>query len=545
MRRLTPRASAPVQVRVRARGLAAALVAALVAAVPVAAVLVAAVPAAGVLVAGSFGSYAFADEPPAPAPAPQPAPPAAQPPAPPAQPPPAPVPEPEKQPLLTFPDDRGIDASGTGVIYRADGTVVYFYTTQYVAPEDLKKSAELMKLPFVDKANPGIGVSFTSFPAQNQLLLAGYPEDVDMALEALKYLDMPTPQVFVEAKVVEITWDSNFEFGLDYLLDRNVAGPNTLFRGVEGILSPPSFLASTLPGGLPFQGTSMALGFVGQNAIDFGAFEAAFRALQENGKAEILSNPSIVCTQGIPAQVTTTEIFNVNQLERADRGNEFYKTNPAKTGVELVVTAKHVGAEYVTIELWPKVDGLAGFASRIGGTLSPIQTHREAKTTVTLRDDETLVLGGLYTNRTVREEAKTPLLSDVPVIGTMFTRQRESKQKSELVFLLKPTIIRKATNPRIIAPPAELKRLERGGDLDDPPPCGPCKPNPDIQDLLFPREAACRDLQERRATAAAREAERASAEETAAAAKAAATPPPPPPPPAPKAPQAPAAATGR
>jgi type II secretory pathway component GspD/PulD (secretin) len=229
----------------------------------------------------------------------------------------------------------------------------------------------------------------------------------------------------------------------------------------------------------------------------------------------------------------------VNQLRRADRTNESYEASPAKTGVDLTVTAKHVGAEYVTIELWPKVDGLAGFASRIGGTLSPIQTRREAKTTVTLRDEETLVLGGLYTNRVVREEAKTPLLSDVPVIGTMFTRQREAKQKSELVFLLKPKIIRKASNPRVITPPAELKRLERGGDLDDPPPCGPCKPNPDIQDLLFPREAACRDLQERRAAAAAAEAQRDAAAESAAAAKAAAAPgglPPPPSPPPPSTP---------
>lgn len=423
----------------------------------------------------------------------------------------APVPapaavQPERKPLLAFPEDRGIDAAGTGVIYRADGTVVYFYTTQHVTPADLVASARLMKLPFENKDNPGIGVTFTPFPAQNQVLLEGFVEDVDMALEALKYFDMPTPQVFVEAKVVEITWDSNFEFGLDYLLDRNAVGPDTLFRGVEGVLSPSSFLASGLPGGLPFQGSSLALGFVGANAVDFGAFSAAFRALQESGKAEVLSNPSVVCTQGIPAQVVTSETININQLESADRGNERYKSAPATTGVDLTVKALHVGSDHVTLELEPKVDGLAGFASRIGGTLSPIQTKRRAKTTVTMRDGDTLVLGGLYTNRTVREEAKTPFLSDVPVLGTLFTRQREAKQKSELVFLLTPKIMRKAANPRIIAPPAELKRLERGEAGGERPDCGPCRSNPEMQDLLFPREAACRDLVERRAAEAGREA---------------------------------------
>ncbi len=449
--------------------------------------------ASGVLFLALVTSRALADPPPAPPGTPPPA--GADAAAPAAG---AKAPAEEQKPLLDFPLEVGLDRDGHGVIGRADGTIVYFYTTNFVSPTDLITSAELMKLPWKSAEEPRIGVKFTAFPAQNQVLLEGFQEDVSMALTAIEYFDVPAPQVFVEAKVVEITWDSNFEFGLDYLLDRGTTGPNTIWQGVGGNLAPPSLLASALPGGLPFQGTSLLLGFMGQNAIDFGAFEAAFHALHENGKAEILSNPSIICTQGKKATVITSESFNVNQLKSANRNNETYEPAPANTGVDLQVTATHVGSGYVTIDLFPTVRGVAGFASRIGGTLSPITTVRSANTTVTLADRETLVLGGLYTNRTVKEEAKTPLLSDMPIVGTLFTRQRESKQKTELFFILTPKIIRKGSDRRVISPPAELKRLERSESLEDAPPCGPCKPNPRMQDLLFPREAACNDLQRRR-----------------------------------------------
>lgn len=434
-------------------------------------------------------------------------------------PPPAPVPTPTPAPGDTpaGPTKAPLTFHNEGVMERANGKVIYFYRTNFVAPGELITSANLMKLA-------ELGVVLTPLPAQNQVLIEGFLEDVEVALDAIAYFDVPAPQVFIEAKVIEITWDSNFEFGLDYLLDRSTTGPSTVFQGVGGILSPPSYIASTLPGGLPFQGTNLLFGFLGNTAIDLGAFDLAFRALQESGKAEVLSKPSIICTQGQTASVTTTENYNVNTFIRADRNNETYESKNASTGVSLSVTAKHIGESYVTIDLTPEVNGLAGFASRIGGTLSPITTKRTAKTLVTMADGETLVIGGLYTNRTVKEEAKTPLLSDIPIIGSAFSRQRESKQKSELVFMLTPRIIRKATDPRVILPPSELERLEQHGDSAEGYECGPCKPNPDMEDVLYPREAAC----ERRREALRKQAlRRQSAPKP--------VPPPPPPPPAPAA----------
>ncbi len=394
--------------------------------------------------------------------------PAAAPPVPPATPP-APASAPaapsappaESPPPLAFPQD--------GVIQKPDGKILFFYRTNFVSAKELLTSlTQLLPVP---------GVTLKDFQ-QNVLLIDGLPDDVELAVQAAAYFDVSKPQVFIEAKVIEITYESNFEFGLDYLWNRDKAGPDTLFRGADAILSPPAYIGSQLPGGLPFQGTSLLFGFVAKTAGHYGLADLSLEAMQLEGKAEVLSKPSIICTQGVPADVTTQEVRQVNIFERADLTNTSYKASTLNTGVHLTVTATHIGESFVTLDINPQVQGVEGLSATTGGTLQPVQTTRSAKTTVTLGDGETLVIGGLYTNLNVRDKAKTPLLSEIPLLGQLFTRTNETKVKTELVFMLTPTIVRKTSEFHIITPPSELERLEEKEDgAPAKPPC-PCPTPP-------------------------------------------------------------------
>jgi len=386
---------------------------------------------------------------------------------------PAPKKEEPPQPTLTFHNE--------GLIERADGSVVYFYRTNFATPAVLVTSLKAMgfdKLPGLKPLKPLTGNN-------NQLLIEGDPDAVELVLDVISYFDVAEPQVFIEAKVIEVTYDSNFEFGVDYLLDRNVAGPNTIFRGAQADLNPPSFFRSGLPPGFPFQGSQLGFGLIGSNAIDFGAMTLNYQALQINGKAEVLSKPSIIATQGVKASVTTEETTPIVSLNFADRNNEQFRAQIIKTGVSLEVTPSHIGDQYVTLQILPQVRGAGALAStRPGGTFAPIQTVRSANTKVTLGDGETLVIGGLYTNQSTTEKAKTPFFSDLPLLGDLFTRTKETKQKTELIFILTPHIVRKTSDLKIIVPPKELERLEAAGDDSDDC-CGkpipmpkPCLPKP-------------------------------------------------------------------
>ena len=117
--------------------------------------------------------------------------------------------------------------------------------------------------------------------------------------------------------MIEITYESNFEFGLDYLWSRAAGRARTLFQGANGDAEPrrPSSAPSS-PGGFPFQGTSLLFGFLGKNAERFGLADVTLQAMEMEGKAEVLSKPSIICTQNVPAEVTTTEARQITIFDR-------------------------------------------------------------------------------------------------------------------------------------------------------------------------------------------------------------------------------------
>ena len=359
---------------------------------------------------------------------------------------------------MTFP--------GEGKIEKPDGTNLYFYRTNFVKPAELVAAVTtLLQLP---------GVKLKDFPRQNQVLVEGTPDAIETALEAFAYFDIPTPQVFVEAKIIEVTYESNFEFGFSSVLDRDKAGPNTFFRGGTTTLNPPSFFQSQQPGNLPFQGASLAFGFVGKAAEEFGAFDLTLQALQRDGTAEVLSKPSIIATEGVKAEVKTAQKTPVIGLTTAQQlaaspfnptgGTQLtLATSYVETKIGLEVTPSHIGDGYVTMDVNPTVSGVTGFSVGQGGTSAPIISDRSAHTTVTMADGDTLVIGGLYTNSTVSDKAKIPLLGDIPGLGKLFTRTKDQKVKTELVFFITPHILRKNADYKVITPPGEADRLREKG----------------------------------------------------------------------------------
>jgi type II secretory pathway component GspD/PulD (secretin) len=348
-----------------------------------------------------------------------------------------------------------------GLIEAADGKVVYFYRTNFIDAKTLIAAVGSMGVK-------DFGGTLALKPVgtnANVVLLEGDPDAVEIVLDLLTYFDVSKPQVFIETKVIEVTYDSNFEFGVDYLHDRDIMGSNTFFRGAAATLNPPSFLRSGFAPGFPFQGSSTAFGFVTKMLEKYGAFDVNFQVLQVNGKAEVLSKPSIIATQGEKATVLTEEATPIVALNFADRNNEQFRTATVKTGVKLEVTPEHIGDQFVTLSVMPEIKGAAALAAtRPGGTFAPIQTTRSASTQVTLGDGETLVIGGLYTNQSTTEKAKTPLFSELPLVGDLFTRTKETKQKTELIFILTPHIVRKTNELKIVVPPKELERLEGAAD---------------------------------------------------------------------------------
>jgi len=391
----------------------------------------------------------IAPPPAAPAPAPTPVPVPVPVPVPAAAPPAAPL-----APNAVPPAGHG-EFSTEGRIDKPDGTSVYFYRTNFAkAGELIAALTTLVTIP---------GATYKEFPRQNQILIMGTPEVIETALDAIAYFDIPDPQVYVEAKIVEMTYDNNFEFGFSGLWDRDQVGPNTIFRGGSVTLNPPSFFQSQLPGSQPFQGAGISFGFVGKTAQEFGLMDLTLQALQRDGTAEVLSKPSIVATEGVKAEVHTgqkTPVVTIQNAASAPAGETLLvNTTYIETKIGLEVMAVHIGDQFVKLDVFPTVSGVAGYSVGVNGTSAPIILDRTAHTVVTMGDGDTLIIGGLYTNATVKDNAKFPFLGDIPCIGKLFTRTKDSKVKTELVFFITPHILRKKSDYTVITPPAEKLRL--------------------------------------------------------------------------------------
>jgi type II secretory pathway component GspD/PulD (secretin) len=139
-----------------------------------------------------------------------------------------------------------------------------------------------------------------------------------------------------------------------------------------------------------------------------------------------------------------------------------------KTKIGLDILPSFIGDGFVTMKVDPTVSDVTGFSQGPGGTSAPIVSTRMASTTVTIADGDTLIIGGLYTSTSISDKAKVPFLSDIPGLGKLFTRVKDQKVKTELVFFITPHVLRKKVDYKVIVPPGEAERLRGACDLPAP-----------------------------------------------------------------------------
>src|SRR5436190_2283313 len=257
---------------------------------------------------------------------------------------------------------------GEGRMHCPEGKEIYVYRPNFVPTAELVAAFGqngLLKIGCLQVRDMPRPSPDPLHPMSSGLLfLQGTTDEIETALDAIAYFDVPDPQVFVEAKIIEVTYDSNFEFGFSTIFDRNQSGPNTFFRGGTATLNPPSFFQSQLPGNLPFQGAGLSFGFVGAAAREFGFLDLTLQALQHDGTAEVLSKPSIVATEKIKAEVKTAQKTPILQINNATGVSNVetlvLTTSYVDTKIGLAVTPNHIGDTFVTMLVEPTVATVTG-----------------------------------------------------------------------------------------------------------------------------------------------------------------------------------------
>ncbi|MBW8075940.1 MULTISPECIES: secretin N-terminal domain-containing protein [Metallibacterium] len=270
--------------------------------------------------------------------------------------------------------------------------------------------------------------------SRNGLIFRGSADEWARLLPLIKEMDKPARQVMVEVTIAEVTLDRNDQFGVNWQAGKwtvGTLGSSTPTTGTTGTTP-----TSTTSGG---GGLTYLLDVAGQN-------RAQLQALAASSRVSILSTPRILVTSGSDASIDVgTQVPIITSQTTASQttlgtSNLLQSVEYRNTGVLLTVKPTVLSNNRVDLDI-SQEDSQAQPISSGSGVNSPSIFQRKIKTTLTLRDGGSVVLGGLVSNQTTTGNSGVPFLKDIPIFGNLFKSSSRDHQRTELVVIIVPYII--------------------------------------------------------------------------------------------------------
>ncbi|MBA3065225.1 secretin and TonB N-terminal domain-containing protein [bacterium] len=298
---------------------------------------------------------------------------------------------------------------------------------RYTRAEDIKTQLTSIKVE-------GISATIGDDPLTNSIVLTTTPEGIAKYQELISIFDVKPRQVLIEATIMEVNYSDGLDLGIAWRTDGfnvyNKDANNSLQGSVQN-----SPAAGAGGGVVPALNTASAgLSLAVGGLINSNQFSALIEALQRKGKAKTLSKPKIVTMNNEKASIMSGDQVPYTQTTVNTSGST-QSTMFTNVGIQLDVTPTIHSDEYVTLEVTPKV------SSYQMSTAGPIITTRETKTKVLIKSNETVVIGGLISEKDLEAVEQMPILGDLPIIGYLFKRHQSSKDRVELLVFLKPVIL--------------------------------------------------------------------------------------------------------
>lgn len=262
----------------------------------------------------------------------------------------------------------------------------------------------------------------------NTVLVSASPRYMDRVKEMIRKLDVDPPQVLIQVMLAEVTLDSKDEWGVDFSAMANIG--STAVSGGFGLAT------AFVPGlGVP------------NLAIASSDLDLLIRAMKSQGRLQVLSNPSIMAANNASARIQVGETIRLPvSTSVTDAGRTFSTLEKEELGVILQVTPSINPDGFVRMTINPEISNLSARTTQVSEEFqSPIITRRTADTTVTVHDGQTIVIGGLISDRFERRDRMVPFFGELPVIGPLFRSNTEETAKTELLIVLTPHVIESPT----------------------------------------------------------------------------------------------------
>ncbi|RMF95124.1 MAG: type II secretion system protein GspD [Candidatus Schekmanbacteria bacterium] len=298
----------------------------------------------------------------------------------------------------------------------------------------------------------GNDVIISADKSTNSLIISASPEDYQLLKKIIAKLDIMKPQVFIEALLIEVSQSKLVQLGVDlnFLQKLETIENNNIraigLSNISGSLA--QLIASSATGGAGIPGLSpggtvaITKGTIkladGTEVLNIGALATAFAS--QSG-INVIAQPQIITMDNEEAKILVGENrrFIKSSTIVADTANTVNTFEFRDVALQLTITP-HINKEgFVRMEIEQTVENVIPGS---GASEQGVETNkREAKTTAVARDQETIVIGGLIRETNTPGIDKVPCLGDIPLLGWFFSKRTNTKEKTNLLIFLKPTIV--------------------------------------------------------------------------------------------------------
>ena len=303
-------------------------------------------------------------------------------------------------------------------------------------------------------------VTITADKGSNSLVIMASPTDYNNLVQVIKKLDRRSKQVFVQVLIAEVSLDKSRQLGVQTgLIGAGSAG------GVSGggIYDPFGALSSLLAS----SSTSGLSALVGSKLLESSNplnIAAVVQALDSNGLLNVLSTPNILTSDNKDAEIFVGENIPFGGQSTVSSGIQTSSTERKDVGINLKIKPQISEGDYIRLDINQEISAVKEVVTVGAGLTDRSTTKRSAKTSIVVKDQETIVIGGLIQDQEQDVVSKVPLLGDIPGLGWLFKSTSKKRNKTNLLIMLTPRIVR---DQKDLAEMTGAQRVRFGGAVEN------------------------------------------------------------------------------
>jgi len=301
-------------------------------------------------------------------------------------------------------------------------------------------------------------VTITPDKASNSLVIMASPNDYNNLIQVIKKLDRRSKQVFVQVVIAEVSLDKTRALGVQV----GAVAAGTLGRYLQG-------------GGLydPFGAFSQILGSSASGTVSTGISSlisdklsnsskpvtgvALLQALDKNGLLNVLSTPNILTSDNKEAEIFVGDNVPFSGTSTISSGVSTTSVDRKDIGINLKIRPQISEGDYIRLDINQEISDVKDTITVGSGLTDRTTTKRSAKTSIVVKDNETVVIGGLIQDKENETISKVPFLGDIPGLGWLFKTRTKTRNKTNLMILLIPRIVKDAADLATVSDDQRIK----------------------------------------------------------------------------------------